>query len=156
MQKRIAALLASSLLFAAPAFSQSMVCWQLDHTLVGASPYVYRLSYQDLGNGNYALVGLSETTLITYPPVTTRRVATGGAVALSADAFEVSLRTAELGSSSSIEAGGASLAASDIQLSLDATLNGTFRIVNTSLFSNASSTVNSIEGTVTLIDCNTP
>jgi len=142
---------------AATASAQPMLCMQLEHGLTGIGPFVYKLSLADMGNGNYSLVGSSYTTLITNPPTTTRRVISGGAVVMEADKIEVSLRSTDIYNrpdTTAVE----SLAASDIHILIDGTLNGTFHIVNVhypvSSDTTSGITTTSHEGTVSLIDCN--
>lgn len=146
-----------SALTAATASALPMVCMKLQHGLAGIEPFVYKLSVEDMGNGNFSLLGSSFTTLVTNPPTTTRRVISGGAVAMDADKIEVSLRSTDIydrPDTVAVE----SLAVSDIHMLLDGTLSGTFHIVNVH-YPDSSDKVSSItttshEGTVSLIDCN--
>jgi hypothetical protein len=143
-------------LIAATASAQ-MVCWELQHGLVGIQPIVYKVSVLDLGNGNYSLVGSSFTTTVTNPPTTARRVISGAAVVMEADKIEVSLNTTDISdrpATTAVE----SLAVSDVHMILDGTLNGTFHIVDVaypvSSDTESSINTNSHEGSVSLVDCN--
>jgi len=160
MSKKIS-LAAASILFsiflATMAYGQQMVCWQLDHNLSGVEPILYKVSFQDLGNGNYVLVGSSYTTTITDPPKTIRRVLTGGAVVMDTNSIEVSLRTSDI-SDRPYTPTKEGLATSTAHFLLDSTLNGTFHIVGihypeTSDTENNSITTSSFSGTVTLVTC---
>jgi len=160
MSKKIS-LAATSILFsiflATMAYGQQMVCWQLDHNLSGVEPILYKVSFQDLGNGNYVLVGSSYTTTITDPPKTIRRVLTGGAVVMDTNSIEVSLRTSDI-SDRPYTPTKEGLATSIAHFLLDSTLNGTFHIVGihypeTSDTENNSITTSSFSGTVTLVTC---
>ena len=148
--------IAFSALIAAAASAQ-MVCWELQHQVVGIQPIVYKVSVLDLGDGNYTLVGSSYTTTVTNPPMTMRRVITGGAVVMEADKIEVSLCTSDISdrpATTTVE----SLAVSDVHMLLDATLNGTFHIVDVAypVSSDTESSINrnSHEGSVSRVDCN--
>lgn len=146
-----------SCFIASTASALPMVCMQLEHGLLGVGPIVYKLSVEDMGNGNISLLGSSYTTLVTNPPTTTRRVISGGAVVMDADKIEVSLRSTDIydrPDTVAVE----SLAVSDIHMLLDGTLSGTFHIVNVH-YPDSSDKVSSItttshEGTVSLVDCN--
>jgi hypothetical protein len=134
-----------------------MVCWELQHGVVGIQPIVYKVSVLDLGNGNYTLVGSSYTTTVTNPPATMRRVITGGAVVMEPDKIEVSLRTSDISdrpATTVVE----SLAVSDVHMLLDGTLNGTFHIVDVaypvSSDTESGTNTNSHEGSVWRVDCN--
>jgi hypothetical protein len=160
MSKKIS-LAAASILFsiflATMAYGQQMVCWQLDHNLSGVEPILYKVSFQDLGNGNYILVGSSYTTTVTDPPKTIRRVLTGGAVVMDTNSIEVSLRTSDI-SDRPYTPTKEGLATSTAHFLLDSTLNGTFHIVGihypeTSDTENNSITTSSFSGTVTLVRC---
>jgi hypothetical protein len=160
MSKKIS-LAAASILFsiflATMAYGQQMVCWQLDHNLSGVEPILYKVSFQDLGNGNYVLVGSSYTTTVTDPPKTIRRVLTGGAVVMDTNSIEVSLRTSDI-SDRPYTPTKEGLATSTAHFLLDSTLNGTFHIVGihypeTSDTENNSITTSSFSGTVTLVTC---
>jgi len=144
-------------LVAATASAQMMACWELEHGLAGIEPIVYKLSALDMGNGNYALVGSSYTTTVTEPPHTIRRVVTGGAVVMEADKIEVSLTTTDISDrASTTEVEG--LAVSDVHMLLDGTLNGAYRAVNVhfplSLNPDSMVLTGSLDGNVTLVDCN--
>jgi hypothetical protein len=144
-------------LIAATASAQMLVCWELQHELLGIQPIVYKVSGLDMGNGNYSLVGSSLTTTITNPPTTVRRVITGGAVVMEANKIEVSLSTTDISDLPATTVA-ESLAVSDVHMVLDATLNGTFHIVNVA-YPVSSDTESSIvttshEGNVSLVDCN--
>jgi hypothetical protein len=146
-----------SIFLATMAYGQQMVCWQLDSNLSGIGPILYKVSFQDLGDGNYVLVGSSYTTTVTYPPKTIRRVLTGGAVVMDEDNLEVSLRTSDISDRPSTPTK-ESLATSTAHFLLDSTLNGTFHIVgihypDTSDTENNSVTTSSFSGTVTLVTC---
>ena len=146
-----------TVLIAATASAQTLVCWELEHELLGIQPIVYKVSVLDMGHGNYTLVGSSYTTTVTDPPKTIRRVVTGGAVAMEADKIEVSLSTTDISdrpATTAVE----SLAVSDVHMLLDSTLNGTFHIVNVhypvSSDTESSVITRSHEGSVSLVDCN--
>lgn len=145
-----------SALTAAATAAQPMVCMKLNHGLAGIGPIVYKLSVEDMGNGNFSVLGSSYTTLVTNPPVTTRRVISGGAVVMEADKIEVSLRSTDIydrPDTAAVE----SLAVSDIHILLDSA-GGTFHIVNVHYPDPSNTTGNIIttshKGTVSLIDCN--
>ena len=138
------------------AYGQQMVCWQLNHELSGILPISYKVSVQDLGNGNFVLVGSSYTTTVTDPPKTIRRVVTGGGVVLDKDNIEVSLHTSDISdrpATETIEG----LATSTAHFLLDSTLNGTFDIVGVHYPEPSESESNvitsSFSGTVTLVGC---
>jgi hypothetical protein len=152
----IAALFSAGLM-AASASAQTLVCWELEHGLLGVSSFVYKLSAQDMGSGNFLLAGSTFTTTVTNPPHTVRRVVTGGAVVVDENEIEVSLRSSDISDRPASETVVESLATSDIHFLLDGTLNGTFHIVNVhypdSSDTQSEPTVSSLEGTVTLVDC---
>jgi len=146
-----------SVLIVATASAQNLVCWELQHGLVGIQPVELKVSAMDMGNGNYVLVGSTYTTTVTDPPTTIRRVITGGAVVMESDKIEVSLNASDISdrpTTTAVEG----LAVADYHLLLDATLNGTFQAVNVH-FPVASDTetsaiTTSLEGNVVLVDCN--
>lgn len=145
-----------TIFLASMAYGQQ-ICWQLDHNLSGLEPILYKVSYQDLGNGNYVLVGSSYTTTVTDPPKTIRRVLTGGAVVMDTDNVEVSLKTSDISDRPATPTK-ESLATSTAHLLLDSTLNGTFHIVGihypeTSDTENNTITTTSFSGTVTRVTC---
>ena len=143
-------------LTAATASAAQPVCLRLQHGLEGIQPFVHKLSVEDMGNGNFSLVGSSFTTLVTNPPTTVRRVLSGGAVVMEADKIEVSLRATDifdLPTTGLVE----SLAVTDIHMLLNGNLNGTFHNVNVQ-YPVSSAPISGIvttshEGTVSLIAC---
>ena len=150
-------ILFSGLTAATASAASPMLCLKLQHGLVGIQPFVFKLSVEDMGNGNYSVVGSSFTTTVTNPPVTGRRVLSGGAVVMEPGKLEVSLRSTDiydLPTTSIVEG----LAVSDIHMLLDGNLNGTFQIANVE-YPAPSSTISSIvttvhQGTVSPVACN--
>jgi len=149
-------LLFSGLLIAT-ASAQTMVCWQLQHELLGIQPILVKVSVLDMGNGNYAMVGSTFTTTVTDHPTTIRRVVTGGAVVMEPDKIEVSLGATDISDrAATTEVEG--LAVADYHLLLDDTLNGSYQAVNVhfpvSSDTETSVISSSIEGNVVLVECN--
>lgn len=143
---------------ASASYGQEMVCWQLDHGLLGISPIVYKMSVQDLGNNNFMLVGTSSVTTVTNPPQTSYRVVQGGAVVMDDETIEVSMSTSDINISSSSETQEESLSTTTAHLLLDNTLNGKFHTVyvrypQPSDTNSTEPTTSFSSGTVTLIDC---
>ena len=144
-------------LVVATASAQNLVCWELQHELLGIQPIELKVSVLDMGNGNYVLVGTATTATVTDPPSIIKRVVTGGAVVMEPDKIEVSLNASDIAdrpTTTAVEG----LAVADYHLLLDATLNGTFQGVNLHfpLASDTETTTitGSIEGNVALVDCN--
>jgi hypothetical protein len=149
-------ILFSGLTAATASAALPMVCLRLQHGLVGIQPFVFKLSVEDMSNGNFSVVGSSFTTSVTNPPTTVRRVLSGGAVIMEADKVEVSLRATDIfdfPATGVVE----SLAVSDIHMLLNSNLNGTFHIVNVQYpvsSAPAGIVTTSHEGTVSLVACN--
>lgn len=157
MSMALVTILFSSLTAATASAALPMLCLQVQHGLLGIQPFVFKLSAEDMSNGNFSLVGSSFTTTVTNPPTTTRRVLTGGAVLMEANKLEVSLRAtdiADLPSTAIVE----SLVVTDIHMLLDGTLNGTYQSVNVQ-YPSLAGTISSVvttrnQGTVSPIACN--
>ena len=143
--------------FTSSASAQLQVCWKLEHGIFENASIEFRLSALEMGNGNYLLVGSSYATLGAVSPQTIRRVVTGGAVVLSENEIEVSLRSTDISDRAQSEGVVESLASSDMHFLLDSTLNGTYHIVNVqyAVESHPEALVDtaSFEGTVAIIDC---
>lgn len=161
MRKIIFALIAVVMILAAgPAMAQDItgtrVCLQMDHGALGVQPWVYKLRYIDLGDGDLLIVGKSYTTLVTNPEVTIQRVLTGGAALIDGQ-LEVQITTTDIQdrvNTNKIDG----LAVSDVHMLLDpATWAGTFEAVGihypVATDDESAPITNSLSGTVTRIDC---